>query len=215
MTFLSQPPTLHPTPPPPPPAPPPVFPFSFKLRHNSCVGLGYGDGRAGNNSLVIRPLLSVRRGSCQLKLRYQRDALKGKLLGPVKLEIMPACFILGLQMLMRLFLYSNLYPTVNADVYSCRGVPMWSVNNGIVGPTEEFWYLPILICDIFVWFMSVWALQSDGRILILCCCASYWVTSTCISGFSGFTFVPREEVAIFTVFINVSGQARMSWVYKL
>lgn len=197
------------------PLPPPVFPFSFKLRHSSCVGLGYGDGRAGNNSSAIRPLLSVRRGSCQLKLRYQRDALKGKLLGPVKLEIMPACFILGLQMRMRLFLQNNLYPTGNTDVYRCRWVPMWSINNGIVGQTEEFWYSPILICDIFVWFMSVWALQSNRRILICCCYASYWVTSTCISGFSGFTFVPREEVAIFTVFINVSGEARMSWVYKL
>lgn len=100
--------------------------------------MGYGDGRAGNNSAAIRPLLSVRRGSCQLKLRYQRDALKGKLLGPVKLEIMPACFILGLQMRMPLFLHNNLYPTGNTDVYSCRGVPMRSVNNGTVGQTEEF-----------------------------------------------------------------------------
>lgn len=213
MTLLS--PTPHASPLLSSPLPPPVFPFSFKLRHSSCVGLGYGDGRAGNNSSAIRPLLSVRRGSCQLKLRYQRDALKGKLLGPVKLEIISACFILGLQMCMRLFLQNNLYPTGNTDVYSCRGVPMWSVNNGIVGQTEEFWYSPILICDIFVWFMSVWALQSDSRILIRCCYASYWVSSTCISGFSGFTFVPREEVAIFTVFINVSGQARMSQVYKL
>lgn len=43
---------LSPTPPARPPLPllPPVFSFSFKLRQSRCVGLGYGDGRAGNKS---------------------------------------------------------------------------------------------------------------------------------------------------------------------
>lgn len=61
-------------------------------------------------------------------------------------------------------------------------------------------------------YMFPYLIQKCGSPTGRCCYyVSDQVTSTCISGCSGFTYV--QEETIFTVFINPNGQARMSQVY--